>query len=230
MIQDGVLTAQPIIQAPGTLTVRYMPPISLACESLRTKISILQQELNGASTEERQEISKQVSRQRSKCKHLAASVLSRKFLQAAGLPQAEPEACPVAASDGERESLEALARKRTASQSPVRFQSKATMPTISSRPALCDSWVHRGSPPALWAWPVARPSPSGPLGRQRSPALKGVLDRFCEAAWPVRGRIGEGTSGVTGTVPDVTSRSRSDRSGSAWKSPSDRNAVLDARG
>ena len=30
-----------------------------------------------------------------------------------------------------------------------------------------------GSPRALRAWPVAWPSPSGPLGRQRSLALKG---------------------------------------------------------
>jgi hypothetical protein len=33
-----------------------------------------------------------------------------------------------------------------------------------------------GSPRALRAWPVAWPSPSGPLGRQRSLALSGALD------------------------------------------------------
>ena len=33
--------------------------------------------------------------------------------------------------------------------------------------------IDGGSPRAFWAWPLAWPSPSGPLGRQRSPALKG---------------------------------------------------------
>jgi hypothetical protein len=39
--------------------------------------------------------------------------------------------------------------------------------------------VIRGSSRAFGAWPLAWPSPSGPLGRQRSPALKGgPEDRF----------------------------------------------------
>ena len=36
-----------------------------------------------------------------------------------------------------------------------------------------DSAGSLGSPRAFRAWPLAWPSPSGPLGRQRSPALKG---------------------------------------------------------
>src|SRR6476660_6787358 len=44
------------------------------------------------------------------------------------------------------------------------------------------NYLPRGSPRAFWACPLAWPSPSGPLGRQRSPALKGgPEDRFCEA-------------------------------------------------
>jgi hypothetical protein len=44
---------------------------------------------------------------------------------------------------------------------------------------ILDAWpqsIHQicgGAPRAYRAWPVAWPSPSGPLGWQRSPALKG---------------------------------------------------------
>jgi hypothetical protein len=39
-----------------------------------------------------------------------------------------------------------------------------------------------GAPRASRAWPLAWPSPSGPLGWQRSPASRvGPEDRFCEA-------------------------------------------------
>jgi hypothetical protein len=37
------------------------------------------------------------------------------------------------------------------------------------------------SPRAFRAWPVAWPSPSGPPGRQRSPALKGGVPKIVSA-------------------------------------------------
>ena len=50
-------------------------------------------------------------------------------------------------------------------------------PNLNLRPV-----IDGGSPRALRAWPLAWPSPSGPLGRQRLRRSRvGPEDRFCEA-------------------------------------------------
>src|SRR6266568_9398756 len=61
--------------------------------------------------------------------------------------------------------------------SPTVFEQQHMWPQDNG----CRWPAHGGSPRAYRARPLAWPSPSGPLGRQRSPASRAPEDRFCEA-------------------------------------------------